>query len=288
MLDLHKRSGQLALSKAGLLDVFKKHMMVDATEFYLRDSEKGEVHMYHTEEGKEDPERPEIDRGVLRRILLDALSPDTVKWGKKLVDVELALPASHSDSSSQSKFNLIFADGTTSSSDGPFDVLVGADGTWSRVRRSDNLYLNPLSPPYCGIICLWTSISNVDERFPRISKYVGNGSCLTTNLETTQCMMAQKNGDGSIKTFVYIPADEDWKEKVGVDWPEVEDGTGRGVRGRRPGSVKVALEEVAEKIMPDWNEEAKGLLTHCDEEEFAIRPLYQFPPGHRWEKKVPG
>ncbi|KAJ2927344.1 hypothetical protein H1R20_g9750, partial [Candolleomyces eurysporus] len=284
MLDIHKHSGQLALSKAGLLDEFKKHMMVDATEFYLRDSDKAEVHMYHTEEGKEDPERPEIDRGVLRRILLDALSPETVKWGKKVVDVELVAPTPgsetleprDSDSSASSKFKLLFADGTTSSPEGPFDVLVGADGTWSRVRRSDNLYLNPLPPPYSGITCLWSSISNVDTRFPHISKYVGNGSCLTINAETTKCMMAQKNGDGSIKTFTYIPAGEDWKDTIGVDWSKSD------------GGLKAALDEVAEKVVPEWNAVAKELLTQCDEEDFAIRPLYQFPPGHRWEKKVPG
>ena len=95
-------------------------------------------------------------------------------------------------------------------------------------------------------------------------------------------MMAQKNGDGSIKTFIYVPSNENWKETVGVDWPEEAEADDTG------GKLKAALREVAEKIMPGWNEEAKGLLTHCDEEDFAIRPLYQFPPGHRWDKKVPG
>ena len=88
-------------------------------------------------------------------------------------------------------------------------------------------------------------------------------------------MMAQKNGDGSIKTFIYIPADEDWKDKIGVDWDSKK-------------GIKAALEEVAEKVLPDWNKEAKELLTQCDEEDFAPRPLYQFLPGQRWEKKVSG
>lgn len=271
MLDIHKHSGQLALSKAGLLEEFKKHMMVDATEFYFRESKDGNVRMYHTEEGKEDPERPEIDRGVLRGILLGALDSGTVKWGKKVVDVELV---SEADSAAP-KFKLLFADGTTSVSDsnpgGTFDVLVGADGTFSRVRRCSNLYMNPIPPPYSGITCLWSSISNIDTRFPHLSKYIGNGSCLTLNPECTKCMMSQKNGDGTVKTLFYIPAELDWKDTIGVDWK----------------NESLALGEVVEKIIPEWNEEAKDLIRHCDEGEFAVKPLYQFPPGHRWEKKVP-
>ncbi|KAJ3533873.1 hypothetical protein NMY22_g7156 [Coprinellus aureogranulatus] len=87
MLDIHKSSGQLALGKAGLLHEFKKRMRVDATEFQIRDG-KGKVYWHHTEAEEEDPERPEIDRGDLRDMLLGPLGEGDVKWGKKLVEAE--------------------------------------------------------------------------------------------------------------------------------------------------------------------------------------------------------
>ena len=87
MLDIHKTSGQLALAKAGLLDEFKKRMRVDATDLVVRD-QTGQTHWYHTEKEEPDPERPEIDRGDLRNMLLSALDEGDVQWGKKLVKAE--------------------------------------------------------------------------------------------------------------------------------------------------------------------------------------------------------
>ncbi|TEB37868.1 hypothetical protein FA13DRAFT_1725484, partial [Coprinellus micaceus] len=189
MLDIHKGSGQLALAKAGLLDEFKKRMRVDATEFYLRYSD-GRVHWHHTEVGKEDPDRPEIDRGDLRNMLLSGLEEQDVEWGKRLLRVEKGEDA---------KFTLHFEDGTSASG---FDVVVGADGTWSRVRplRSD-------------LHSLLSSISELDTRFPKLAEFVGNGSCMLVDGKVG--IMAQKSGDGSVKTYSFITVGERWKEESG-------------------------------------------------------------------------
>lgn len=256
MLDIHKGSGQLALEKAGLLGEFKRRMRVDATEFYLRNF-TGEVHWHHTEAGEENPDRPEIDRGDLRDILLGPLDEDDVKWGEKLVKAEKGADEAGG------KFTLYFADGSTA---GDFDILVGADGTWSKVRplRSD------VSPTYTGMTVITTSIAEIDKRYPKLAEFVGNGSCML--VDGNVGLIAQKSGDGSVKTYSFIPAAEEWKERSDLDWSNQREG----------------LEEYVQRFHAGWAEEAKKLLVECDEGDLTVRRLYQFMPNHKPEKECPG
>jgi hypothetical protein len=256
MLDIHKETGQLALQKAGLMDEFKKRMRVDATEFLLRDN-TGAVRLHHGAESEEDPERPEIDRAELRGLLLDALEGDDVKWGKKLVSAEKAI------SESGGIFNLHFADGTKE--DG-YNILVGADGTWSRVRplRSD------IRPPYTGMNIVSTSISNIDERYPHLATFVGNGSCMMVSGKAL--VIAQRNGNATVKTYSCIPVEENWKETSGIDWMDQKKG----------------LTEFFDRFHSDWADEVKQLFVEGDEGELAVRPIYMFPANHKFEKKLSG
>ena len=73
---------------------------------------------------------PEIDRMVLRQLLLDSLPQDTIRWGHKLLSV--------------SDGNVLhFPQGIEQG----FDLVVGADGAWSRIRR----FLTPVRPSFCGV-----------------------------------------------------------------------------------------------------------------------------------------
>ncbi|KAF5311284.1 hypothetical protein D9611_012632 [Ephemerocybe angulata] len=256
-LDIHKDSGRLALEEASLLDEFKKHMRVDATELYVRDK-TGAVLMHDTEEGEEDPARPEIDRARLRDILLDALEPETIKWGKKVSSV------SYTDGEGGRKFSLDFADGTSA---GGFDILVGADGVWSKVRslRSDVL------PPYSGAMCVSTSISSFSDKYPQLAAFVGKGSSMC--ISGKDLVVAQKNGDGSVKTYIIFPGPENWKDVSGIDWSKPQ---------------KEVLDNFMETYYSDWSDETKQLIALCDEGELAVRPLYQYPPGYSFEKKLAG
>ena len=68
-----------------------------------------------------------LPRQALRRALLSRLAPGTAKWGRRL-DRYVEDPGSNPTGG----VTLTFEDGTT---EGPFDLLVGADGIFSRVRR---------------------------------------------------------------------------------------------------------------------------------------------------------
>src|ERR1700761_7421325 len=118
-IDLHRRGGQVALDKAGLLDEFKKvsrpegqyDKLVKFDGTLLLD-EKAEM----PSRPDEILDRPEIDRQVLRAMLLDSLEPETVVWGRKFVKVE-------ESSMEPGNYNLHFADGIEEG----FQVVVGAD-----------------------------------------------------------------------------------------------------------------------------------------------------------------
>ena len=98
---------------------------------------------------------PEIDREVLRDILLESVPKDRIKWGHQLKSVT--------------------PDGMLTFDHGPEgrnDLIVGADGAWSQVRP----ILTGVRPRFSVISGFEMMISNPDKSFPEVSKMVGRGS----------------------------------------------------------------------------------------------------------------
>ena len=114
MLDIHEYNGQLALKAAGLLDEFRRiiHEGGEATRVLDR---HGTVLLDEPDDGSGG--RPEVDRGDLRRILLDSLPNGTIQWGHKVTAVHPLGDGRH---------ELTFADGATLTT----SLLVGADSAW--------------------------------------------------------------------------------------------------------------------------------------------------------------
>ena len=112
MLDIHESNGQLALKAAGLFAEFLAIIHPGGQATRVLDK-RGNVLLDEPDDGKGG--RPEVPRGDLRRILLNALPADTVRWGYKLTAVSPLGGGRHI---------LAFADGSTMMT----DLLVGADG----------------------------------------------------------------------------------------------------------------------------------------------------------------
>lgn len=119
-LDIHAETGQLALKECGLFDEFQKLARYDDQAFKAVDKE-GNVLADH-QPGKDEYGRPEIDRTTLRGLLLKAVPEGNIRWGKKVESVE-----KEDCGTSVVKF-------TDGSAEGGFNLVVGADGAWSRIR----------------------------------------------------------------------------------------------------------------------------------------------------------
>jgi len=116
-LDLHKSSGQLALQKAGLLQKYYDLSIPMGVKFAdmhggILATKKMTVEHLH--------DNPEINRNVLRTMLLDSLDPDTVQWDCHLASLEVQ----------NGQWNLGFTDNT----DATADIVILASGGMAKFR----------------------------------------------------------------------------------------------------------------------------------------------------------
>lgn len=204
-LDLHPRGGQLALKEAGLLETFKIHSRPEgqATKIVKFD---GQVLWDENVTGivrPEDLDKPEIDRVKLRQMLTDSVGAEVIRWGKRLLRVEKS-------SATPNKYDLHFAD----SVEKDFDLVVGADGAWSKVRP----LLTDVQPFYSGISVIELWELNVSQRNQWLSEYVGEGSCYM--FDKDRAVMSQRNGDDSIRTYACVRQPQTWIQDCGIDWSE--------------------------------------------------------------------
>jgi hypothetical protein len=90
---MHAGSGQTALEAAGLLDAFLAASRPEGQDGRLL-THDGSVLFEHVA-APDEAFNPEIDRGDLRRLLLDPLHPGTVRWGAELSCATSRTPDPH-------------------------------------------------------------------------------------------------------------------------------------------------------------------------------------------------
>lgn len=163
------------MKEAQLWDEFQKLARYDGEDRVLKDR----FNNMHAEQRGIDTGRPEIDRKYLRDMLLDAIPSEYFKWGHHLKTVD--------------EFGtLYFASGNTASG---FDLVVGADGAWSKIQR----LLSTVRPFYSGIsaVELWTE--DIE-----LAAMVGNGSHFVFGNETGRCLLTQRQDKGVVRTLAYM------------------------------------------------------------------------------------
>lgn len=117
-LDIHAETGQQALKDGGVFDKFKSYARYDDTSVAIAD-QHGNI-VLQMGQGRD---APEIDRGDLRKILLESIPKDKIKWGHKLISASIG---------EDQRPVLQFANGVVLSG---LKLVVGADGAWSKVRK---------------------------------------------------------------------------------------------------------------------------------------------------------
>ncbi|KAK0194365.1 monooxygenase [Armillaria mellea] len=247
-LDIHEESGQRALKRAGLFSEFQKLMRPEGECMRLADK----TGFMHIDEETPGEGRPEIDRAQLRQILVDSVPDKSIEWSSKVASVQ---------PTPDGRFRIIFANGSEDSRN--FDFVVGADGTWSRVRP----LVTDALPFYSGISSVEVHFPNVDKAHPEISKLVGQGSYMC--LSDEKGCFAQRQGDGSIRNYAMLRVPESWIDDCGIDFSN-------------PQATKA---EMVERYFGDWSEVNKDLIRLADEEHITARKLMMLPVDHRWTSR---
>ncbi|MEV6833263.1 FAD-dependent monooxygenase [Streptomyces sp. NPDC051133] len=245
MLDIHEDSGQRALRAAGLYQEFRAHVHAGGQAVRVLDH-RGTVRFAQSDDGT--GARPEIDRGDLRDLLLRALPEGTVRWGAKVTGARPLGDGRH---------EVTLADGTAFTT----DVLVGADGAWSRIRP----LLSPARPAYTGVSFVEADLVRADLRHPRGAAVVGGGMLFA--LGPGRGFLGHRETDGSLHVYVAVEAPEDWLD--GIDFTDTE-----------------AAKAAVLKEFDGWDESLRALVADADG-ALVPRRIHALPAGHRWDR-VPG
>ena len=205
-LDLHDDSGLAAIRKANLFEEFRTNFMPGADKTLILDEQAKVFYSDHETNLKEDFDnayfRPEIDRGVLRKILLESLQPETVVWGSYFISME---PQNEG-------WLLHFKNGLSVYA----DIVIGSDGANSKIRP----YITDIKPFYSGITMLEGNIYDSEKAAPQLHSVIKGGKIMAFGNEKN-ILMGQK-GDGALGFYASFKADENWSIYSGLDYADKE------------------------------------------------------------------
>ncbi|MES9508848.1 NAD(P)/FAD-dependent oxidoreductase [Streptomyces sp. NPDC000609] len=245
LLDIHDYNGQLALQAAGLIDAFRGLILEGRQAMRVLDRD-GTVLLDKADDGTGG--RPEVQRGELRRILLDSLPAGTIRWGHKVTSTRALGEGRH---------EVTFTDGSTTVT----SLLVGADGAWSRVRP----LLSTATPEYADTSVVETYLFHADTRHPAAAKAVGGGSMIVP-AQGREIFAHRESGD-TLHAYVGLAKPQEWFDAI--DFTD----------------AAAATHRIAQEF-DDWAPELTALITDSDTVP-VLRPHFALPTGHRWDR-VPG
>jgi len=87
-LDMHEESGAAALRKANLFDEFMKNVRQGADKRIIVNQHAEIKFSDHEKPENFESDRPEIDRGALRKIFLEALQLETIVWDSHFISMD--------------------------------------------------------------------------------------------------------------------------------------------------------------------------------------------------------
>ena len=248
-LDMHEGSGLAAIEAAGLLETFKNNFLPGADKELIM-NEHAEI-FFSDHDSKTDENfghehfRPEIDRGTLRKILLEALQQDTVVWDSHFLSME----------KNGEGWVLLFKNGSSAYA----DLVVAADGANSKIRP----YVTDIKPFYSGITMLEGNVYDAKNAVPQIDALIKGGKIMAFG-NGKNLLMGQK-GNGDLGFYTSFKTAEDWATASGLDYND-------------PAEILAWFKtEYAE-----WSDIWHQLFANATP-PFIPRPIYCAPFDQTWE-----
>lgn len=255
-LDLHGESGLRALYEAGLELPFAEVARYEDQGDAFYDA-AGTLHFSFNQASEGD--RPEIDRTQLRDLLLASLPAGCVRWGSKIRAVE-AVPGG-------GRHRVIGEHGPL----GEFDLVVGADGAWSKVRP----LVSAVTPHFTEVLFFELEIDEMDRRHPHLTKLLPSGKLSAVG--RSRSMIAQRSSGDHTRVYVMFRVAE--AELYGP----------HGLVARFAAFSPAEARAELRAMLPGW---APELLAFIDagegsrNEAVKPRPIVSLPVGHRWDHRA--
>lgn len=243
-LDLHEESGLEALKRAGLLEDFYENYRPGAGKMRLITKNLEIKFDDHQEGNQREDLRPEIDRGPLRKILLNHLPEETVVWDSHFVSLE---PENEG-------WRIRFKNGTSNYA----DLVIAADGANSKIRST----ITDIKPIYSGITIVEGNIYNAAVNAPKLYEILKGGKVFAFGDD--QSIILSAKGDGSMSFYTGCKVSENWVEDSGIDFSD-------------KASVHRWFQQEFAAWNPIWQE-----LFESDDLWFVPRPQYHFPLNQSW------
>ncbi|KAJ0116957.1 salicylate hydroxylase [Diaporthe amygdali] len=263
MLDLHDESGLAAIRACGLYEEFLP-LTGDCEEAMIVADKHGNI--LHSDQGGAEA-RPEIARHNIIKLFLSKIPAESIKYGTKV------LSADRNSTSGEVTLKLNSTQDAGENISETFDLVIGADGAWSKIRP----ILSDVRPQSSGLQYLTLLIRDIATRYPHLASLVGKGSFLA--LGNKHGLDSHRAAQGSAQIYLLTNA-------LGGDESKI-------VESLSSLSIPELKEHFLsdEKSYGDWGSVLKELITVAFDEEarnngtVQIKPLAMLPIGHRWENK---
>jgi len=243
-LDLHEESGLHALQQAGLMDAFNANYRPGADALRIADK-NANILWDDDATPREETNRPEIDRGPLRKILLESLQPDTVVWDSNFVSL----------SPEGNGWKLHFKNGISAIA----DIVIGADGANSKIRP----YITPIKPFFAGMTAIEGAVYNAEVSSPKLYKLLNGGKIFA--MGDSKSLIISSKGDGSMAFYTGCNSTENWSKDSGIDFND-----------------KTQVLAWFKQEFEGWNEIWQEVFENA-EPKFIPRPQYCMPLDQTWE-----
>jgi 2-polyprenyl-6-methoxyphenol hydroxylase-like FAD-dependent oxidoreductase len=178
-------------------------------------------------------------------MLIDSIPGEMIRWGHEVSSVTAI---------GDGRYQVTFSHGATAFC----DMLVGADGAWSKVRP----LVSGSKPLYTGTCFIETFLSEGDTRHKASADVIGSGTCMA--VAPGKGILAHRNADATLKAYVALNKPESW------------------IASFDSRDAKAGLSLIADHFQ-GWAPQLTALITDSEIDPL-LRPIYALPVDHRWKR----